>query len=760
MTESSAATAATKATPHKRTTLFRYLDWGGSRIWTRIAIVLLLVLPLIFSAVYMMAMWDPSKNLKDIDLAVVNNDKGITVDGQQSNYGDDVVKGLLEKSYLSFEKTNGSEALSGMRSGKYLFVVTVPEDFSTKIMTIMDPQPQTPQIDVAYDGFNGTNAQVLTSALVPKIQAEVSSKLATTYSTKVLQGMNQLSGGLKQAADGAAQLDDGATKLHDGTQKATEGAAQLDDGANRLHNGIVQAADGTARLDNGASQLQNGAAQLGDGADRLQDGAAQLNDGAGRLSTGTNKLIEGSNRLNDATMQLGDGAVQIDDGVGQLTDKLIPPLQVVQNIVSGISPIIGQMRNVGLGIPADQLQSMIAPLDANNPTNTVAQLKKLKDGTATMRYMLNDPSSPYRSGMTQLNDGVGQANTGANQLHDGAGRLQNGTNDLKDGAGRLQNGTNDLKNGTTQLGNGITQLNDGSSQLVDGTGQLVTGANQLQDGSGQLKTGTSELNSKLSEGAKQAPTVQNVDGSANHIAVPVNFDEATNHAVQTLDDPKDPTRKTPSSGASILIVVVAGFMLMGLISIVVPHVMGPRRRTKYFGPVFFAWAGTVLLNLGALAVLAATSVGVGWQPRNWAMALTTMALMATAGASSFQLLRALFGRMVGGIAAMSVFALSLFSCGAVWPLSTVPPFLQIFHNINPMTYARWAFMRATDGSHDSAYAHGLLGLLAFTVVPFLATMAVRAARVNGLTKEQDKLLGGEDDTQDALDETTEMSAVK
>ncbi|MGN6017771.1 YhgE/Pip family protein [Corynebacterium striatum] len=108
-------------------------------------IVFLLVAPVILAATMMWAMWDPSKYMRQIDLAVVNEDAGVEKQGKYVNYGDQVVEGLLETDYLNFAEMNAQEANDGLLKGKYLMVVTIPKDFSEQAVTIISDKPVKPQ---------------------------------------------------------------------------------------------------------------------------------------------------------------------------------------------------------------------------------------------------------------------------------------------------------------------------------------------------------------------------------------------------------------------------------------------------------------------------------------------------------------------------------------------------------------------------------------------------------------------------------------
>ena len=706
----SAATSSTNTAGNKNL-WHRMLDWRPNSTIPRILVVLTLVLPLAGAATFMWAMWDPSKYLREVSLAVVNEDAGVERDGKEINYGDQVVKGLLETDYLNFSEVDEKQGEDGLTRGDYLFVVTIPKEFSSDAVTVISDNPRQPNIHFAKNDFYGTNGAVITNSLIPQVQNSVANAISKKYADQVIAGLDRMGQGLHQAADGAGRLDDGATQLKDGGARAV-------DGINRLNNGASDLQDGAGRLHQGTTDLKAGTTRLQNGVAELSNGAARLQDGSMRLANGTDSLVSG-------TDQLADGARQIDAGVNQLTGMLLPMLEQVQGAMPDMQPAIDLLRSVGAHAEAEKLAGIVNRLDPANQQNMVAQLHKLRDGTGQLYYNLADPNAPYRAGVLKLQDGAHQLNDGIGQLNGGVGRLADGASQLDNGASRLNKGTGDLTDG-------VGRLKDGTTQLADGGGQLM-------DGMQRLKDGTSELSTKLADGAAKAPNIAKPEDSAQNIAVPINFTSSNVHPVQTVVDESDPTVKNVTAGAAILIVVVFGFLAMALLSMLLPHIVGKRANSyTVLGPVLRALGLISLVNMAVVGFFAGFSAALGWQPANWAATIGILALTAVTGSAVFQFLRILFGRMYGGVFSLGLFALGLFVFGGIWPLDTTPGPLRMLHNFHPMSYARDAFIRATDGLYDATFWGGIGGLLVFALVSTGLSLVIYASRRRGAATELDE----------------------
>ncbi|MFE3001163.1 YhgE/Pip family protein [Nocardia sp. NPDC059246] len=400
---------------------------------TRALIVLVLVVPTLFSAVYMWIMWDPELYLKHVPVAIANDDTGGVSDGRTQNIGADILDNLTGSGELEFHRVSSAEADRGLRENRYAFSVVIPGDFTRNVLTVTDPQPKQARITVLYNDFNGTLGPAVANSVVTEAQREITKTIGREYAGQILVGINSLGSGLGDAAQGATQL--------------AEGVGQLADGSGQLKVGLDSAATGSAQLATGAGDLRTGATQLA--------------TGAGQLVTGTD--------------QLGSGAVQIRDGVNQIVDPLLALVKPAGALADNLRPLLERLRaDPATADTAAQLTSLLDQLSSTNPDSLAGQLNQLHDGTAELARQLTDPKADYRAGVLALADGGGQ-------LRDGAGQLATGANELATGLRQLDEGGRQLQDGVTQLGDGANQLNGG---LRDGAAAAPHIANT--DGSANM----------------------------------------------------------------------------------------------------------------------------------------------------------------------------------------------------------------------------------------------------------------------------------
>ncbi len=109
-------------------------------------VVGLLVLPSLYAWVNLVACWDPYGNTNGIKVAVVNLDKGVTLEGNAINAGDEIVKSLKENDAIGWQFVDEDDAEYGLTHDRYYAMLEIPEDFTKQLVNVLDGDYQKPQI--------------------------------------------------------------------------------------------------------------------------------------------------------------------------------------------------------------------------------------------------------------------------------------------------------------------------------------------------------------------------------------------------------------------------------------------------------------------------------------------------------------------------------------------------------------------------------------------------------------------------------------
>lgn len=232
----------------------------------RVSVVGIIIVPLLYSLLYLAAFWDPYSRLTSMPVAVVNLDEGSTKDSSPVNYGDDVVKNLKDNSELGWKFVSLKDAQDGVKGSKYYSMFVIPKDFSKNVLSAKDGKPQQPKILYkSNDGKNFLAAQIGGKVEV-LLKAEISKTITKEYTQITFDNLYDVKDGFKQAADGSKQLSDGMVTAKDGSTQIMDGLGtlngkvpELKDGVSKLYTGSTQIADG---VNNGSQLLNQGISQL------------------------------------------------------------------------------------------------------------------------------------------------------------------------------------------------------------------------------------------------------------------------------------------------------------------------------------------------------------------------------------------------------------------------------------------------------------------------------------------------------------------
>ena len=106
----------------------------------------LILVPLLVAGGFLWATWNSSDRLDRVQAAIVNNDDGVTLNGQFVPLGRQLAGGLVkgEDGVDNFDwvLTDDADAKSGLAAGTYAAVVTIPEGLLQTGHVVLEGQDQ------------------------------------------------------------------------------------------------------------------------------------------------------------------------------------------------------------------------------------------------------------------------------------------------------------------------------------------------------------------------------------------------------------------------------------------------------------------------------------------------------------------------------------------------------------------------------------------------------------------------------------------
>jgi putative membrane protein len=203
----------------------------------RIAIVAIIVLPVLYSFLFLDAFWDPYGKLDRIHVAVVNMDNGGVKDGKNVNYGDEIVDKLKDNTMLGWVFTNAQDAENGLIKGKYYGKFVIPENFTNTALKLKDVEPE--QLKIYFADNEKVN--FIMSQLNRNVKLEVKQEITKSLMEK---GSGELFDKIALANPGIKKIVEGSNNLKEGVASLNKSGSDMKSSVDKLKNSAAQIADG------------------------------------------------------------------------------------------------------------------------------------------------------------------------------------------------------------------------------------------------------------------------------------------------------------------------------------------------------------------------------------------------------------------------------------------------------------------------------------------------------------------------------------
>ncbi|MER5895640.1 YhgE/Pip domain-containing protein [Streptomyces sp. NPDC001876] len=660
----------------------------------RAALVALLLLPLLYGALYLWSFWDPYGRLDRIPVALVNDDKGASAEGKRVAAGDEIAGRLLDSKVFDWHEVDSAEARRGVEDGTYYLSLTMPSDFSRRIASSSGDSPETGALQVRTNDANNYIVGQISRTVFAEVRSAASTKASRGFLDRIFINFSGLHDATAKAAAGADDLKGGVAKAKKGSKDLAAGLKDAKSGSGTLSAGIVRLNKGADDLETGSRQVASGTQLLADKVNKVAGDVRPFLKDNGRTIGDTARLVADSSKtVRDNLDLLVEAAPTASAAAHAASDDLADVYRIrctEQPLPDpGVCPQLKRAKTAAADVAkvSDDLNTLVADQngDLKKLRAQLTTLQKQADALARRSPNLDTDLESAVSKINSLNTGAHKVAKGADALHTGLGTAKTGSADLDSGLGKL-------KKGAKSLDSGLFRLSDGSATLAQG----------LNDGVGRI------------------PDYDKKDRDARTgvMADPVQLASSSLHAA-----PNYGTGFAPYFiPLSLWVGAMVAYMLIQPLN---------RRALSAGAPAWrIAFAGWLpVAAIGLLQVVALMSVlhwQLGLQMAHAAGTIGFLALVTCCFAAIVQWLNARFGA-AGRILVLAVLMLQLTSAGGTYPVQTSPGFFGAIHPYLPMTYVVEGLRRLITGGGLGPVWQACAVLLAFTAGA-LALTALSARR--------------------------------
>ena len=344
-----------------------------------IVVVALCILPSLYAWFNIKASWDPyaESATSGIKIGVVNKDLGATLNGEDINLGNTVVDELKDNKQMGWQFVSEEEANQMVEEGKYYAMITIPEDFSKNLTSIVTDDIEKGEIIYTVNEKINAIAPKLTDKGATAVQEKISKAIVSTVSDTIFGLANDLGIELENQIpkittiyNALLDVQGNFGNINDTVNLAVQGAEQL----KTLVVGIQEDIPMIKETVENAQKLS------GEVKEFLSTSKSSLNNIAPIIKNDIKILNEISNDVSTYTSALIDAINAGSENVPAMIDSLLDKLNSINKSADSLINILETMNKFNPGKFDDiisNLQTVSSKIDS-----AITALNTIKDGIA------------------------------------------------------------------------------------------------------------------------------------------------------------------------------------------------------------------------------------------------------------------------------------------------------------------------------------------------------------------------------------------
>ena len=686
-----------------------------------IVFIALSILPSLYAWFNIKASWDPygKEATSQIKIGVVNKDKGAELKGEFKNIGNQIIDQLKENDVMGWQFVSEKEAVKAVEEGSYYAMITIPEEFSEDILSLITDDIKKGKI------IYTVNEKV--NAIAPKITVKGATAVQENVNKTVIETVSDIV--LSTAKDLGIEVEGQLPKLDNLYDKLVEIQSKFKD----LYETTDLAYDGVNKVADLVTNLQNDIPLITDTLnstkglatnliDFITTSQGEINNIAPTIKTDIGLVKDLADEVSSYVDVVINAIKTNGENVKVLLENLSTKVSSLKEYVTSIRVLVekinGQSQNGALSGVLSQLET--AENNLNQLYNEIESIRNLLDNGNVLdtsklenaKNVLNDVSNIagnlYEKFDTEI---LGNINTILNTANDSAKSALEILQRAQDKLPKVEEILTTVSALCNKGNEGIKYAKDNLPRAEEIVNEVTSKVAKIKD--------SSDLKDLLKLIAN------NVEERSNYLTSPVELEENSLYPMRNYG-----TAMTPFY--SVLALWVGMTLLVSMFSV---EAHGEYNHMEvYFGKLLlFLTIGmtqALIVSLGDLYLLKIYCV-------NPALFVTGILFTSVAFVAIVYSLVSVFGN-VGKVTAIILLVLQVAGSGGTFPIQLTPKFFQIINPFLPFTYAISFARESIGGVVQSVLVKDIVIMLIYIVVSILISIFLKKPINNllsGFTKK-------------------------
>ncbi|MFL0197439.1 YhgE/Pip family protein [Clostridium sp. WILCCON 0269] len=641
-------------------------------------------LPSLYAWINIKASWNPysQTNTRRLPIAIINEDNGSKFNEKNINIGNEIVKELKKNKTIDWIFIDEWQGNYGLNTGEYYALIEIPEDFSSKMLSLTTSSPEKPSIIYRSNEKLNAVATKITDSAKTNLISQVKSNFIKTASEQVFKQLNSMGKKLESDKPQIVQLKDTIPETISSINDIKKYIAEINSNSENLQQYLnAQKADFPKLLEqiNGLQSIVAQSKLL------VLSTKQTLNSTQNNLNNDINEIQSLNNQIQDLLINLNNINVSTD-----LSTTIIDQLLNLDNsLVKEINTTLEILESINDFIPN------------NGTSELIDSLTGLKGSIQTEKTYLNQLKTLISSNSSKdsINSVINELSTLNNEISMNAVSVSNAfysdTYQAMDiVADNLTNNLNNIDSILESTKILVPQLNTLANSGILSSKASSDQANALSKKLEDVQNKLNELSSKMQNLNEQNLNEiiefmgKNPDELSDLLSSPVNVKNIEVYNSGLFGYAVTPFYTTLAIWVGIL-------LLSSILTLDCKDFENEKKldlKHKYFGKLslflILSFIQTTIITLGDVYILKV-------YPQN----MPLMMLVSLGCSITFTIIIFTLASILGNIGkaiAVIIMVFQIAGAGGLYPIQTLP---KIFGTLAPF----WPFTYAIDGFREAIW---------------------------------------------------------
>lgn len=676
------------------------------------------IIPSLYAWFNIAANMDPYSNTGGVPIAVTNNDKGTYSDiAGDMNIGNEIISNLKKNDALGWKFVDESEAVHGVKSGKYYAAIVIPEDFSESMASVLSGNIKRPELIYYLNEKKNAIAPKVTDTGATTIQTQVNTEFVETVSKTVSDILGETI--VSTENDIEKMQEDLIADMNKTSENIASYQKNLKSFEERFKSSesMIESAKKTSQ--NAGTMINNSISAINQMNKIISESRKTTSSIASDFST---NITKGENILSDINSDVKSDLGKINGDLQSINSKVQTNIEAVENAIEFNEKIIAKLKNIERKLPLVDASSLINKLEEQNNKDReiIEALKKgnenISDALENAETASNEISSVIENSQNDLRKIKGDINSSV------VPNINSSLDTFSTISGQLNGLLSGAESKAAQLTPVFTSLEksmEDTQNALKSTGNAISNVQQNTEG---VIADLNALKNSQAFGEFMDITGMSADEVADFIATPVKLDTEVFYPVKNYGS-------AIGTFYTNLAIWVGGIVLIAIFKLEIDkdeEIKSFTHAQGYFGRwILFVVIGLIqslIICLGDILILKTQCVN-------------PVAFIFAGLVASFVYVNIIYAlsitfKHIGKALCVLLVIIQIPGSSGTYPIEMMPGFFQKLNPLLPFTYGINAMREAMAGMYGLNYIKDIGCLLIYVPVFIAIGVLIRPIFLN------------------------------